>query len=580
MTMHRLVSRVLCLPLCSLNNLNTAMPGISICLFDCTMESEWKANINRALSSMLHAPHYRTKVHYEEPGVLIASTCYPQYPLRILNSPTAFVAFEGTCYSACGDQLDRQLSGLADCLDGSEKGYAAVEHWVKNTDGDFVCVVLRKAQQRLWVLNDRLGRLPTYMRECADCIVVSREIKCCAMLGDDFEFDRQGIAETLAFGYTLGTSTLIRGIKRLNAGVCLCINTLTRQATKHVTHVLNCDSLLSQTQVSTVQYAEQLAAHFLSACRALRRAHPDSHNLVSLSGGLDSRAVLAGMRKAEALVSAFSFQDASMATRGRDAAHAQMIAERLGSAWSLFQRPDLSQGEVDRLVWIKDGMNYTQMAFLLSLHRQLGFTHGYDSTHLSGDHGGLLQTRGPVVCLKNFEHFARCIVSRHVRVSLEKVAWITGVSEAEVREGVYRKLESYPEHDFNNRYLHFMSAERLGNLNFQAEDRNRTYFWHASPFASQSFWECAFAVPDKLKRYCRLYEVFLRIVEPRCLDIPYANWNAPLSSYKRYWVPLQKGVYGRLPSWLRVAVRGRVLYHRVSESAAIRAYAAQTPVGD
>ena len=55
-------------------------------------------------------------------------------------------------------------------------------------------------------------------------LTLSREVKFPACLISHFAFDRQGIAETLYFGYTLGERTLIEGVSRLEFGSLLHVD--------------------------------------------------------------------------------------------------------------------------------------------------------------------------------------------------------------------------------------------------------------------------------------------------------------------------------------------------------------------
>lgn len=82
----------------------------------------------------------------------------------------------------------------------------------------------------------------------------------------------------------------------------------------------------------------------------------------------------------------------------------------------------------------------------------------------------------------------------------------------------------FPENDLNQKYVHFTVFEKNYKLYFEAEDRNRFYFWSTSPFYSIKFFEYAIAIPDCYKEHLDLYRMFLERLDKNCLEVSYANW--------------------------------------------------------
>jgi hypothetical protein len=97
---------------------------------------------------------------------------------------------------------------------------------------------------------------------------------------------------------------------------------------------------------------------------------------------------------------------------------------------------------------------------------------------------------------------------------------------------VKQRLLSYPEQDWNQKYVHFLIYERTCNLLFEAEDRDRCYFWEVSPFTNIHFFDYIMNCPDAQKARQKLNREFLLQLSPELAAIPYANWNTPITSLK------------------------------------------------
>ena len=121
----------------------------------------------------------------------------------------------------------------------------------------------------------------------------------------------------------------------------------------------------------------------------------------------------------------------------------------------------------------------------------------------------------------------------------------------------------YPEEDMHASAIsHFLIAERLGSWNWQAEDRNRYWFWSVTPFAAFSVFDYAMNVPDEAKQFHRFYEQFMAKLSPQCLAIDNANWGTLPDSARRYLYPMMHGIYTKLPSRLRHYIQDRTMYRK------------------
>ncbi len=550
------------------------MPGLNIVA--CRGINRARTMIEDGTAIMKHMRHsedYRETVLIADAGLVVGAAAYETYPILSVSDSSADAILEGAIYDSKEGETGPLLTDFARSLCGASDAREVARRWVRSHDGDFVVVVHDKRARRLLVMNDALGRLPLYLYQDDEQVILSRETKFITAFLGRFAYDRHSIAETLIFGYTVGAGTLIEGVRRVDPGTLLCIDLRSARVEETRTYQLNLDELQQRGSRGIAKNAKEMSDRFKQACSHIASRFRGYEAVVSLSGGFDSRCVLAGMRETGIGLSSFTYKDSVTATRGRDSVYAEQVARSFAVPWTLVDYPGLASGEMDHLLWAKDGLNYAGMAFILPIHRDIGRRYGQRVLHMTGDNGDrTLDPQCPPVSFRSRDHLYKYIIDRNTRIEVGDAAEICGLKEQDVGEKIVGKLREYPEADYRNIYRHFIIAERLFNWNFQAEDRNRLYMWHATPFSSLPYFEYAMGVPDSEKQYWRITEEFLRQLDPKCLTVNYANWAAPITSYKRYWNPMKRIVYENLPARLRILVRDRTLYRSLEVEGGVRAY--------
>jgi hypothetical protein len=163
-------------------------------------------------------------------------------------------------------------------------------------DGSFVCAIYERRSSKLHVVNDRLGTLPLFYAHGPSSFAFAPEAKG-ILAHSEFtpSFDANGVATFLTAGYCLGRQTLFDGISAMLPASILTIDA---------------DTLSVETQrYWNLKYEPRREFTLDSAAEsALCQALVDSHRLLTcdapqrtaimLSGGWDSRAMLAFMEKA------------------------------------------------------------------------------------------------------------------------------------------------------------------------------------------------------------------------------------------------------------------------------------------
>lgn len=218
-------------------------------------------------------------------------------------------------------------------------------------DGSFAAAIWDKTERTLTLVNDRMGLQPLYYAQVADGTVFASGVR--ALLADTRvrrDIDAVAMADFLTHDHVLGQRTLLRAVSLLpQASILTC------RGDKAELEVY----WAPRPQAQHLPFSED--AYFDGLVPILRRAvgrrlqDGDETGLL-LSGGLDSRALLATM--AENTVNG----DLSTFTWGipkcDDARYAEESAREVGTRHRFYElKPDWLLDQAERGVRITDGMS-------------------------------------------------------------------------------------------------------------------------------------------------------------------------------------------------------------------------------
>ncbi|MGM0717681.1 MAG: asparagine synthase-related protein [Halobacteriota archaeon] len=532
--------------------------------------------LRHSLDSLLHLSSYAHETVCADRERFLGYTHYPGYPVVILETETYVIYFEGYCYED-EDVHDRLHSLVPALFDLTAK---EVTRFVRETDGEFLIVGIDRQSGRVAVINDAFGRLPVYCDDHADGFVLSREPQFVIGNRESDEFDRMGLAQSLIFGYTLGNRTLWKDVERLAGGTHIVVNGDGElERTRHYEFDF---SEKRHANKSPAENARNLAALFTDACD--RRTRLGGQTLLSLSGGLDSRAVAGGFRARDISFVAATFMHDDGSTSD-EVEIARQVADAADLDWKTYTLEPFGEAEVDQLLQMKEGLNPVQMGFILRFFEDLVEEHGHRMTYVTGDGGDkAIPDLTPSVDIGSLGELVSYVCSKNAIFEPTTVEELTGVKERALREEITAVISTYPESEWNDLYVHFLVAERGQNWLFEGEDRNRGYFWSTSPFYALRFFNYAMNVPASQKSGYRLYRLFMNELWPAATRIEHADFGFALDSPMYYAV--QRGLdlidgYPRLERIVETIhdggssrteddVAGRLLSRRLSDRAVKR----------
>jgi asparagine synthase (glutamine-hydrolysing) len=521
------------------------MPGISV-KYDLG-ENAKDLNSNghelflEASKSLIHSDYYKRELLLEEPCLVIC-TRYPEYPIRIFDNEKFWACIEGKIYGKTDSELEIEISDMIDLIFSSDlsvdKYKKKVTDWLLDTDGDFVLYALNKSTNDFFLMNDLLGRLPLYYHFKNNSeLIVSREIQLISDLNHTIndvgnKFDMMGIAQFLLFSHTLGRRTLLNNVFRLEPASLLRVYNNNSKIEIHNIHVFNFETKRNAND-SIKKNVQDLVPLFLEACRS--RADRNAKNIISLSGGFDSRVIAAGLYENKIPCYAVTSPEPNwkpVIGNSSETEVAQKIASTLNMKCKNFNIMIPKAENLLTLLRIKYGLIYLAHAFLPRFLQELKDSHGLSPINFFTGHGGDVSFTNLAFAIEDIDRCVSGILRVKGRFPLQIVSDLTKITPTEMKNEIRNILSSYPEKDPGLKLEHFLFFENNAKFSFEIEDVNRYYFWSVAPFYSVPFFKYIFNCSDKNKEKLALYREFLFAISPATAAINNSNWGCSILSKK------------------------------------------------
>lgn len=505
---------------------------------------------------MLHAPDYSSAVHISVGGCSVGHVAYPEYPVQVFRGEWYTACVEGRVVSDSSIHLAEDVALLAQAVLGERPVVEPdVQDWILAHDGDYLIVLATNDGKRLCAVTDPLGRLPMYFAASDHGLWLARECKFVLAAKGGVAFDRIGWAEHLWLGYPLAERTLFEGVKRACGGILL-ESRMEPDRVKTAWRALwtwNCE-VRDESRKPLREHAAELVETFV---RSVHRgsASAGSQVALSLSGGRDSRAVAAAMARSSRSWIATTRLNADGRNRA-DVEVARRIAATLGIPWHLIELGASGAEDAKRLVWLKDGLNYVGVAFMLAYLERVSGRWGRATTYVTGDGGDkVFPDLRPREAIRGSKGLLTAIVRDHALLPASTAERIMGLEGGTLEGQLGEVLHTYPEDDPVRKAIHFKIYERCRKWLFEGEDRNRFFMSQFSPFYSMPVFRLAMQVPDAVKKHEALYVEFQKQLNPALAHLPDANFGLPIDSA---WLPamLAGQRIGRsLPVGLKAGIR-------------------------
>jgi len=514
-----------------------------------------------ALANLVHSDECHNEILSENDTYILSVTrSYEGYPGEVIEDDDFYIYLEGRIYGQDKEAIKQQLLALSDTLFSDSKDAEDVlRDWLLDTDGEFVVFIQHKQSGRIVIVNDVFSRLPFYIYRSGNELIISRDLRFISSLIDEKKFDRMAIAQYLLFGFSLGERTFLEGVDRIAGASLIRIDVKDASVSREVVYQFNFDEKKYKYRTAE-KNAGELAKLFTRACK--NRFEPDSQNILSLSGGLDSRAVGSGFKYNKLPFVAASFLESRRISQ-LDVNTAKEVAETFGVKWNSFEIKRGTGKEVLKLLRIKNGFDYLGTPHLLLFWDMLKKKYGPKIAFFTGNGGDriardITATRR----LASQEDLINYIMTKDspnlTGIPIEEVAVLTGISESKIIEELKNRIESYPEKKFIQKHVHHNIYGQSFKWHHEGDDRKRHFFWSTSPFWNVHFFRYAMNCPDKQKKNMYLYMKFLSKIHKPATEVGYANNRAktqtPITKNKSFGWQLLRTIY-KWPNPIRFVYR-------------------------
>lgn len=434
-------------------------------------------------------------------------------------------------YNIDETSIRHQLFEIAQKIHSEGQQIKQISDLLQNADGEFIVIIYNKTSKDLCVFNDSLGRLPLFYYRNEGLLIISREMKFMYPFIDPIVFDRLGIMEYLLYGFELGERTLIQGIARLPPASVIFNNRapLSLSIEQVLSFSFEPDKINANRRTSQDDILDLKTAFICGLQNRVERLRSKTP-LILLSGGLDSRATLAGLMVCGVHPRGITYDASKDDTSEFE--YTKKIAD-------LFEIPliylaPVREADIDdyiRSVILFDGALPMDIAHVVNLEEQISQREGSDGVVFTGLFGGeMFRYLNLTSGLGSDDDLVQFLLTTPDKYHYdnEKVCAMLQISEEEMRQHLQNHISSYPEKDPYSKYCRFKFEKdyRLAN---PGEDKFRLLNWTVTPFYSKEFFETAYEI-DEGKKGTLFFKNFLYALDPKTCSVDYYNTRMNLSS--------------------------------------------------
>lgn len=520
------------------------MPGISVLVSKNNL-SDKKTQLDGIFSKQNYLKGYSDKILFFKDNIVIGTNIYDEYPVKIFDINNLFIVLEGRIYNKTEKEIEKEITAIAQNIE-KKNIKADLSSWLLKTDGDFLVYIINKVNNDIYIFNDIFGRLPVYYKQLETGeVVVSRYLNFITSLEKNANIDKIAIVQHLLLGYALGERTLIQGVNHLRSASLLSIK--------------NCEVNFISIYTFNFQHRDHegksikeniknLSELFSEACK--NRFQNNKLNIVTLSGGLDSRLVAACMYKNKIPFNVTTIRY-SYGTIIQDEKVAVQLSDLFKVKYEVLELSPPIGDDVYTLLKIKEGMNSVATSQLLPFYRKIEKKYSKDINFITGDNGDKLifTYNKPIKRFTNSDELAEYILTEHSLIDLETVSGFCEIQKNEILHEIKNVLNSFPEEELKQKYVHFRVMEKPHKYAFQGEDRHRHYFWTLSPFWSVPFYNYIMNCTDISKKKHKLFAGLIESFSPEALSLPYANFKSSVNSFKgKFFMFFVYNIYPLVPA--------------------------------
>jgi asparagine synthase (glutamine-hydrolysing) len=403
--------------------------------------------------------------------------------------------------------------------------------FIKELNGSFILLIYNIKSGKVIIANDRYGLRVHYYAINDGILLFAPEAK--AILQDEtFEekLNNEAIAEFFAFGEFWGDKTFFKRIKVLTPASILTYDGKDLSIEKYWEFKYEPDYNKSEDE-----FVDELVKTFN---RAVELRMEDKFRYgVSLSGGLDSRCVVAAINENKIKdVLTFSFgpldcDEVKIAKNVSDVAETRFKAIEI--------TPEMIISNAEQEVWLTEGRDYIGVSYIYPIHKIIRdyVDVVFDGFALDLTLGGSYLNRAKVNC-KNEKLLFNILSKKKLFQEKELYKLFTS--------NYYNKIKEVPVKSFRNEF-NKIKADHPGNKSDQFS-LNTHVAWIPigyvllrdeieiiSPTADNNFIDIILKIPPELRLNHYIYRKFLKKLSPELAKIPYDKTMVGADAPLLFW---------------------------------------------
>ncbi len=486
------------------------------------------------------------------------------YPFIIekLNGEITYV-LEGKIY-------DKSMNDIKYFITQNHDDHNKIESFLANVDGEFYLYFIDSEKNQVTVYGDHLNRLPLYYGKSDKRWIVTRNISHAIDFLSSKIID-VNLAEYLVFGFNLKERTIYSNINSLQMENKIEINLKTSSLlTVKKRNLYN----LSEKKIVDFSPAllKQLKDLFVESCR--NRA--DENNVLSLSGGLDSRAVASGLKEAGIDFKTVSYEDEEK-TAITDVKIAEEISKKLKTEWLKIPLSSKSfLNDINELNESKCGYQPPILYFLNQYLKAVNKNYGSKIVFFTGDGGDKVfpdLSRG--INFNNDKKLFKQIIYENYVFSIKEASKLTKVPYKKLKNFLFESIASLNGNNSKEKHEYFLFSCRARRFLFEGEDRNRQHFWATTPFYGRKFFNLIMVLDYKIKQSPDFYGNFLNILNHDIAEIRNENISSGKIVINKTFYKFAKKMADKLLSRRNKEIIKSIIKHSKSPSITRQKYLEQ-----
>ena len=395
------------------------------------------------------------------------------------------------------------------------------EDFTRKLNGAYLIVICDLKTNELSIFNDRYGLRPHYYTFTNNILIFAPEVKAILEYGGfPRELDDEAVSDFFAFGKIIGNKTLFKHIKVLPPASIL------KYDGDNLSIKTYWDFKFSPDYNTPKEvFVDELIKVFKKAVEIRLR---DEHNYaVSLSGGLDSRSILAAINedlKNKVLAYTFGSLDCD------EIKIAKKVTKVAGVKHIIFEiSPNIIIENAEKEVFLSDGLDYIGVSYILPIHKLIKERYNIDVVFDGIALGTLLG--GHFLNPKLLE----------IKDKDELFEWIYGYirlfSDSELSnlflEDYYKKIKKFPLISLKKEFQklndpnpanfvdHFFLLNHIRRWTLGGHVLIHFNIETSVPTYDNDLIDLVLKIPPELRANNKIYRPFLKKLTPELVRIPY-----------------------------------------------------------